>query len=68
MLTKKHYKEIVKILAKSKVNQINDNKNNNVINNLLVDLCNYFKTDNQNFNKDLFISEFWNLTEKKNNN
>ena len=68
MLTKKHYKEIVKILAKSKVNQINDNKNNNVINNLLVDLCNYFKTDNQNFNKDLFISEFWNLIEKKNNN
>lgn len=68
MLTKKHYKEIVKILAKSKVNQINDNKNNNVINNLLVDLCNYFKTDNQNFNKDLFINEFWNLIEKKNNN
>ena len=68
MLTKKHYKEIVKILAKSKVNQINDNKNNNVINNLLVDLCNYFKTDNQNFNKDLFISEFWNLIKKNNNN
>ena len=55
MISKKYYIEIAKILAKNKPYNIK----------LINDFINLFYTDNNKFNKSLFIKAVYNLGNKK---
>ena len=55
MISKKYYVEIAKILAKNKPYNLK----------LINDFINLFYTDNNKFNKSLFIKAIYNLNNKK---
>ena len=53
MLTRKHFEAIVKILADNKYKEHTD---------ILNDFCNFFESENPNFNKERFLDKYNKLT------